>query len=54
MLLEGIDWKRPDRTWQPLMAVKNQIGYSISYRRRNAFPTGRKVGMSYTCQTEPP
>jgi transposase len=21
MLLEGIDWRRPDRTWQPPMAV---------------------------------
>jgi transposase len=21
MLLEGIDWRRPDRTWQPQMAV---------------------------------
>lgn len=21
MLLEGIDWRRPQRTWQPLMAV---------------------------------
>jgi len=25
MLLEGIDWKRPDRTWQPLMAVKTRL-----------------------------
>jgi hypothetical protein len=22
MLLEGIDWGRPDRTWQPPMAVR--------------------------------
>jgi transposase len=21
MLLEGIDWRRPDRTWQPAMTV---------------------------------
>jgi transposase len=21
MLLEGIDWRRPDRTWQPTMTV---------------------------------
>jgi transposase len=21
MLLEGIDWRKPDRTWQPLMTV---------------------------------
>ena len=21
MLLEGIDWRRPERTWQPRMAV---------------------------------
>jgi hypothetical protein len=25
MLLEAIDWKRPDRTWQPLMAVKTRL-----------------------------
>jgi hypothetical protein len=38
MLLEGIDWRRPERTWQPPMAVRTRLNTLCAARHARPIP----------------